>query len=201
MSNSKTLSLNKGAEQDERFVRASASDVRGDRGVETDANRTDAPGMTADEYQHFLETESLGTRLPRPPDIPGWHLCWLTTTSQYDTLQNRMRFGYVPVRQSELPGFDPSNGQSLVGQEGTVNCNEVVLFKIREERYQQMMTYFHHQKPLEDETGLASQITSARKDSAGRQLITTDGDGDIDGIHDMEASARTNARMVPTFTQ
>lgn len=208
MSNNKTLSLNKETEQnnaaaqDERFARSSAPEVRGDRGSQEDAARTSDPGqLSADEFQKFLETESLGTRLPRPPVIPGWHTCWLTTTSQYDTIQNRMRFGYQLVRQSELPGFDPSNGQNLVGHEGTVTCNEMVLGKIREERYQQMMAYFHHQKPLEDETGLASRINQASKDSSGRQLVTTDGDGDIDGINDMEATARAASGKTPTFSE
>jgi hypothetical protein len=50
--------------------------------------------------------------------MPGWHLCWLTTTSAYDTIQKRMRLGYSAVRLG-VPGFDPSNGKPLAGHEAS----------------------------------------------------------------------------------
>ena len=45
-------------------------------------------------------------RFAKATRIPGWHLCWLSTTNSYDTIDKRIRLGYVPVKADELPGFD-----------------------------------------------------------------------------------------------
>lgn len=186
----------------DRTVRSAAPDVRGDRGATTDAARTttDDQGLVSDseEFQKLLESGFQQTALPQPPALPGWHLCWLTTQSRYDTLQARARLGYAPVRRSEMPGFDPSNNAELVGHEGFITCNEMVLCKVPEPRYQQLMAYFHHQKPLEEETGIIANAKNVT-DKLGRQVVTTDGDGDIDGLADMESSARSASKRTPMF--
>ena len=42
--------------------------------------------------------------LPDLPEgaIPGFHLCWLSTTNNYDSIDKRMALGYEPVKASEL---------------------------------------------------------------------------------------------------
>jgi len=57
-----------------------------------------------------------------------------------------------------MPGFDASNGQTLVGFDGLVHCNEMVLFKIAESRYQQIMGFYHHKKPLQEEEGIVDRF-------------------------------------------
>jgi len=47
--------------------------------------------------------------LPDLPEnvIPGMHLCWLSTTNTYDSIDKRMALGYEPVKASELGiGFE-----------------------------------------------------------------------------------------------
>lgn len=185
------------ADSDERVVRSSGD--RGDRGVKEDAERAAFDGLMSDEeYEALVRNEFEQTALPTPPAIPGWHLCWLTTTSQYDSIQKRQRIGYKPVRLDELPGFDPSNGQSLERFAGYVTCNEMVLHKIPEVYYQRMMTYFHHKRPLEDQQQTLQKIkdgNSQEQDSSGRDL------GEIlgTGLLDMERTAKRATQLVPRF--
>ena len=130
-------------QDDDRTKIGGALDIRGDRGAEDDERGTS--GLTSDdEFEKFMEAEFTQTALPNPPALAGFHLVWLTTASQYDSIAKRQRLGYTPVRQSEMPGFDASNGQTLAGYDGHVTCNEMVLFKIPRRRYQQIMAFFHH---------------------------------------------------------
>src|SRR5690606_32779496 len=129
------------------------------------------------------------TALPTPPALQGWHLCWLTTSSQYDNIARRQRIGYRPVRRDELPGFDPSNGQSLENYSGYVTCNEMVLHKIPEAYYQRMMAHFHHAVPGEHESNTLNQIKTGleqEQDSSGRTL----GKIEDTGYLDMERTAK-----------
>ena len=175
--------------EDERTKIGGAPEVRGDRGAEdTDRNTT---GLSSDDdFEKFMEAEFTQTALPNPPSLKGYHLVWLTTASQYDSIQKRQRLGYVPVRQSEMPGFDASNGQSLAGQDGNVTCNEMVLFKIDEKRYQQIMSFYHHKKPLEEEEGVIGRFNEQ-----GERL-----NDNADGVAAMEAEAAAQRRKVPTFS-
>jgi hypothetical protein len=116
-------------------------------------------------------------------------LVWLTTSSQYDSIQKRQRLGYSPVRQSEMPGFDASNGQTLAGYDGHVTCNEMVLFKIPQDRYQKIMTFFHHKKPLEEEEGIIGKFNDQ-----GERLNDRD-----DGVEAMEREAAAQRRKIPNF--
>lgn len=165
-------------------------DVRGVRGVAEDAERTGDDGLisTADMEQ-IIRDEFEQVSLPSPPPMSGYHLCWLTTTSQYDSISKRSRLGYSPVRQEEVPGFDPSNGQSLGGYSGFVTCNEMVLHKIPLVRYKVIMNYFHHKKPLEDEAGIVTKVTkegaAGEKDSKGRPLVKPE-----DGFEDLERTVQ-----------
>ena len=44
-----------------------------------------------------------------PGVIPGFHLCWLSTTNNYDSIDKRLALGYEPVKASELgKGFERS---------------------------------------------------------------------------------------------
>lgn len=183
---SKTLSLNKG---DDRIKIGGAPEVRGDRGVDDEAERGQR-STTDDEFEQMLENEFTQTALPTPPGLQGYHLVWLTTASQYDSIQKRQRLGYTPVRQSEMPGFDASNGQSLAGYDGLINCNEMVLFKIEQGRYQQMMAFFHHKKPLQEEEGIVGKFNEQ-----GERLTDSD-----DGVEAMEQELRRARNKTPTFS-
>lgn len=188
----------KQGQHSEREARSNAPEVRGDRGASEDAQRTHDDGLISDEeFERILNEEFDQTALPKPPAMPGWHLCWLTTTSAYDTLQKRQRLGYAPVRRSELPGFDPSNGQALNGHTEYVTCNEMVLSKIREERFQLMMRTLHHDRPLKEEAGIVANIEAQAQEHTQRSGAPVQKG---DGITELEESVRRGERARPTFT-
>lgn len=182
---------------DERTTRRGAEDERGPRGIVEDAARVGDDQWSDAEYEALVRSEFEQTALPTPPAMPGWHLCWLTTTSNSDNISKRMRIGYRPVRIEELPGFDPSNGQTLQKFEGHVTCNEMVLCKIPERYFLQMMKYFHHTKPAEDQETTLERIKQGlekEQDSSGRDL------GEIlgTGFLDMERTTKRSDRS-PRF--
>lgn len=146
---------------DERLTRSGAPEVRGDNSIRQDAERQDMPLMTDAEYEAMVAAEYDESTLATPPAIPGYDLCWLTTTSQFDTIQKRQRVGYSPVMRSEVPGFDPSNGQNLQGYEGVVTCNEMVLHKILTQRRRVFMTLYHHKKPLAMESAILKDLEAS----------------------------------------
>lgn len=168
------------APADDRLRRDLAPAARGTRGVDEDTARANETGLTTDldELQSLMESEFDQVALPNAPRIPGWHVCWLTTGSQYDSIQKRQRLGYMPVLAAEVPGFD-AGGMNSAAFEGAITCNEMVLFKIKEERYQAIMQLFHHKRPLDEEEGIYAQIleqTSA-EDKSGKPLARPEGDG------------------------
>lgn len=174
---------------DERYVRR-ADDGRAPRGISEDVARQVSDDELSDaEYEALVRAEFEQTALPQPPAMPGYHLCWLTTTSTYDSISKRQRIGYKPVRIEELPGFDPSNGQTLEKFQGFVTCNEMVLHKIPERYFNQMMRYFHHTKPAEDSQTTLERIKQgleSEQDSSGRDLGEILGTGYLD----MERTAK-----------
>jgi len=165
---------------DDRLRRDNAPTVRGERGADEDTARTNETGLVEDisELNKLLASEFDQVALPTPPQIPGWHLCWLTTGSTYDSVQKRQRLGYVPVVASDVPGFE-TGGAASAQFEGAITCNEMVLFKISEPRYQAIMRMFHHQRPLDEENSIYERIqaTTSEEDSSGRRLGQPEGDG------------------------
>lgn len=162
------------AAADTRLRHPNAPEVRGDFSARQDAAiRTDAD-VDTEELEQLLRDEFEQTSLPSPPPLPGFHLAWLNNTGSYDPLPRRMRLGYVPVRQSELPEFDPSPSAALTGgqrEDGNILCNEMILCKLPEARYQAMMRQFHHKRPLEDEAGIVARLSDgAAEDRAGKAL-------------------------------
>jgi hypothetical protein len=87
-----------------------------------------------------------------------------------------MQKGYEPVRAVDVPGF----AQYKVTQgefEGCVACNEMLLFRIPEELYQEIMMVFHHERPMEEEEILRANAVQAvnERDSNGRDLGQSEG--------------------------
>ena len=62
--------------------------------------------ISTQERRRMWSEEWTQSALPKLPDIDGWHLCWLSTTNSYDSIDKRMRLGYVPVKADELPGYE-----------------------------------------------------------------------------------------------
>jgi hypothetical protein len=116
--------------------------------------------------------------LPKLPEIDGWHFCWLSTTNSYDSIDKRIRLGYVPVKSEELPGYE--NYKVKSGEHvGYISCNEMLLFKLPMDIYQEVMTHMHHDKPREEADKIRVSVENLQgvRDSNGRALVGIEGDG------------------------
>mgnify|MGYP003330103464 FL=1 len=116
--------------------------------------------------------------MPEIPPQDGWHHCWLSTTNGYDSIDKRMRNGYVPVKADEIPGLNQHRvkaGEYI----GYISCNEMLLFKIPMDIYQQLMTYQHHDLPREEAEKVKVQMENlqGQRDSNGRSLMSVEGEG------------------------
>lgn len=164
-----------------------------------DAERNDDAGwLDAAERRALIRGEFTQEALPSAPDVPGWHFCWLAVNSTYDPIHKRMRLGYVPVKPEEIMGRGFENMKMTSGEfEGCIACNEMVLFKIPEARYQAIMAEFHHHMPLEDEQGIweRMQEQQAMTDRSGNKLLGPDAEDQ--GFRSLDPER--NRTRVPTF--
>lgn len=154
--------------------------ARASRSATADASRTDRDGTstTPSERQRLIRSEFQQEALPSVPEIPGFHTCWLSATSSYDPIHKRMRMGYLPVRAEEVKGLDSFRMKS--GEmAGMVSCNEMVLFKIPNELYLEIMEEFHHNMPMEEERAIKASLKRGEKDSSGKELDQVEGFEDL----------------------
>ena len=117
--------------------------------------------------------------LPKVPELPGWHLCWLSTTNSYDSIDKRLRLGYVPVMADEFPGFE--NYRVKAGEQtGFIACNEMILYKLPMEIYQEAMLQMHHELPMDEADKVRLQVEQLQgggRDSNGKSLVNVEGEG------------------------
>jgi len=134
--------------------------------------------ISAQERKRMWSEEWTQSALPKLPNMDGWHLCWLSTTNSYDSIDKRIRLGYVPVKSEELPGYEDYRvkaGEHI----GYISCNEMLLFKLPMDIYQEVMTYQHHDKPREEADKIRVQLESlqGQRDSNGKSLVNVEGEG------------------------
>ena len=145
--------------------------------------------MATSSERRKMFREFVQEALPTPPNTPGWHYCWLSTTNQYDSIHKRMRMGYEPVKADDLPEFKHLVNKSAE-YEGCISVNEMLLFKLPQEVYQEMMEEYHFNMPLEEEERIRQNALPSERDSNGRQLGSVEGEG---------FSNIANRSQVPTF--
>lgn len=134
--------------------------------------------MSAQERRKMWSDEWTQSALPKLPELPGWHLCWLSTTNSYDSIDKRIRLGYVPVKSEEFPGFE--NYRVKAGEHvGFIACNEMLLYKLPMEIYQDVMLQMHHEAPMSETDKIRVQIESLQgaRDSSGKSLGRVEGEG------------------------
>lgn len=151
-------------------------------------NKQDDPRMNSRSQQNRVFTENRQTadagyvahlavqqgQLPTPPERPGFHRMYLSTTNQYDSIHSRLRMGYMPVKLSDLPqefAQFTMSGRAATGFEGCFSVNEMILCEIEDEKYQAIRRYLEHQLPLEQEQSLKhaqDQFVSSRGQRLGR---------------------------------
>lgn len=162
---------------DERLKKGTSEDIRGSRdNADADRVQQDGSALSAEERRRLLRQDWVQEILPKPPEIPGYHCCWLSTTNSVDPIYKRMQRGYQPVKMSETPGFGTQFTVSGGEFDGCVACNEMLLFKISNQLYQDLMTIYHHDMPNEQEQTIYEKVSASEHDSSGRALTQVEGD-------------------------
>ena len=153
-----------------------------DRAVTENRELSDAERIEMFRMQHFQHV------LPDLPKIPGYHVVWLSTNNQADTIHRREMLGYTPLTESDVAGWNFHKSSMKTGDAGTglITINEMVAYKIPENLYQAFMTEAHHRGP----NGMDEKLimdTEAMKEQAKRNktyLETFEGNNDLeDGLH------------------
>lgn len=165
---------------DERIATTPYDETRGSRAsASVERQDEDGTALNAAERRASLRREWEQEALPSPPNMTGYHTCWLSTTSAWDSIQKRLRMGYSLVTAEELPGFKTGDAQlsSDSTYTGCVTCNEMVLAKIPNDRYQDIMATFHHDIPLEEEQKVKELAMVQKHDSNGTRLGHIEGEG------------------------
>lgn len=171
--------------RDERIVsRGERDDGESHKSVEAARSdeRDEALPPHREDIEALLRQEAMDNALPKPPELEGWHQVWLSTTNTYTPIQQYVRLGYVPVKPEEHPSWQylKQHGASHGGD--TITCNEMVLYKVPEEAYQDIMRVLHHDRPNEEEERLRANVEQMKvgsefRDSEGTPLVRDEGDG------------------------
>jgi hypothetical protein len=162
---------------DERLKKDAGLSVRGSRD-NADKSRTSQDGgsLSAEERRKLLRNEWVQEVLPKPPTLPGFHACWLSTNNSTDPIYKRIQRGYLPVKASEVPGFGSQYSVSGGEFDGCIGCNEMLLFKIPIDMYNDLMTIYHHDLPSEQEQSIHERVSQGQTyDSSGRPLQHVEG--------------------------
>jgi hypothetical protein len=154
-----------------------------DRPVTQDRELTD--GQRLD----MLRSQFFQVALPDLPPIPGYHVCWLTTTNPRDPIHGRMRLGYEPIKASDVAGWEHAGVKS--GEwEGCVGVNEMLAFKLPIHLYQMYMQEAHHDAPMREEEKLSSTLDLIREQAERKGARVEAGNGNEE---------LGTARPVPVF--
>ena len=103
--------------------------------------------------------------LPDLPPIPGYHVCWLTTTNPRDSIPGRIRLGYEPVKTEDVPGWEYAT-MKTGDYAGCIGVNEMIAFKLSMSLYEAYMREAHHTQPLYEEEKLSSVLEVIREQAA-----------------------------------
>lgn len=177
--------------EDERLKKeptaaASRSSRRATERSDTDRDVTERRDLTDADRLEMFRQQLFNDALPDLPNIPGYHLCWLTTTNPRDPIHRRMQLGYEPVKPKEVPGMEYASIKT--GEwAGFIGVNEMLAFKLPMSLYEAFMQEAHHDAPLREEDKLeeVAQMMRDQAERAGSKLI--EGDGMEELRHDARA--------------
>lgn len=143
-------------ERDARLTNRGKSGNQAGR-EEEDRNLTeDRQVIDADRLEQFRSSFA-AEKLPKLPDIPGFHVCWLTTTNNADPLYRRLNWGYELIKATEVPAFERI--EIKTGEyTGCIGAGEMLAAKIPIELYEMYMTEVHYTQPLAEEGKLRSAL-------------------------------------------
>jgi hypothetical protein len=167
--------LNDAQHSDERIAkRAAASSSRSERADRSTTENRETSDKVRLEERHAM-LRDVNTLLPVPPELPGYHLCWLTTTNNKDPLEQRFRLGYELVKPSEMPGFCLNTQKAGEATSDRIMVNEMVLAKIDRSLWESDMRHLHHDLPLEQLNALKNKV-QVGEDGRGNKIGYTGGE-------------------------
>lgn len=141
-----------------------------------DRQVTENREVTDDDRLEMFRAQLFNDALPDLPNIPGFHMCWLTTTNPRDPIHRRIQLGYEPIKASEVPGMEFASVKT--GEwAGMIGVNEMIAFKLPETLYQRFMQEAHHDAPLREENKLAETAEIMRQQAEGSGSTLFEGDG------------------------
>lgn len=162
---------------DERLKKS--ADNRQDRAM-ADRAVTEDRVISDDERVEMFRQQFFQSALPDLPKIPGWHTCWLTTTNPRDSIQNRLRLGYQPVKPEDVPGWEYATIKTG-DWNGFIGVNEMLAFKLPLSLYEKFMQEAHHDAPNREEEKLTdtAEFMEQQARASGSKLYEGDGMGDL----------------------
>jgi hypothetical protein len=169
---------------DER-IKKTAGDSRTNR-VLQDRAVTESRELSEDERVAMFRQQFFQSSLPDLPSIPGWHMCWLTTTNPRDSIQMRIRLGYEPVKADDVPGWEYATLKTGDWQ-GFIGVNEMLAFKLPLSLYEKYMREAHHDAPLREEEKLTDTAEFLEQQAKSSKSRITVGDGNLELGEDREA--------------
>lgn len=148
---------------------------RRDRAMD-DRHATENREISDDERLEMFRMQLYNDALPNIPDIPNFHVCWLTTTNKNDTIQQRLRLGYQLIKASDVPGMELVT-QKTGEYAGCIAVNEMIAAKLPMSLYQRYMKEAHHDAPLREEDKLAevAEMMREQAERSGSRLLEGDG--------------------------
>jgi len=164
--------------EDSRLKKTADFDVvsRRDTRRTEDRQVTEDRNVSEDDRLEMFRNQLFNDALPDLPNIPGYHVCWLTTTNPRDPIHRRMQLGYEPVKPDEVPGMEYA---SLKTGEwaGFIGVNEMLAFKLPQNLYERFMQEAHHDAPLREEDKLAEVADLMRQQAERAGTTMYEGDG------------------------
>lgn len=163
---------------DER-LKKSAAEGRDNRAMQ-DRAVTENRAISDDERVEMFRQQFFNSSLPDLPKLPGWHLCWLTTTNPRDSIHTRMRLGYEPVKPEDIPGWEYATLKTGDWQ-GFIGVNEMLAFKLPMSLYEKFMREAHHDAPQREEDKLkeTAEFMEAQARSSKSRITLGDGSAEI----------------------
>lgn len=162
---------------DER-LKKSAGDNRESLAMQ-DRTVTENREISDDERVEMFRQQFFQSSLPDLPSIPGWHMCWLTTTNPRDSIQIRIRLGYQPVKPEEVPGWEYATLKTG-DWAGFIGVNEMLAFKLPMSLYEKYMLEAHHNAPLREEEKLTDTAEFLEQQARASKSKLQVGEGNME---------------------
>lgn len=160
---------------DDGRLKKSIDTARENRGLR-DRAATENRSLSDEDRLEMFRAQFFNAALPDLPRIPGFHVCWLSTTNPRDSVVGRLRLGYELVRAEDVPGYESvtiKTGEYV----GCIGVNEMLAAKLPERLYQKYMHEAHHVAPAREDEKLTESVRLMQEQARRRGADLEVGDG------------------------